>query len=98
MLLADFENRTGDDVFNGTLKQALAVQLATDARLNPSPNDRVRETLRYMGCPADERLTREVAREQLASGRVSKRRSWCSIAQRDRRYSIILEAINSQTG
>ena len=34
MVLADFENTTGDAVFDGTLKQALAVDLEQSPFLN----------------------------------------------------------------
>ncbi len=63
VLLADFTNTTGETVFDGTLKQALAVQLGQSPFLNIFPEERVREALRFMGRPADERLTKDVARE-----------------------------------
>src|SRR5258705_959832 len=53
VLLADFINSTGEPVFDGTLKQALAVQLGQSPFLNIFPEDRVRETLRVMGRSAD---------------------------------------------
>jgi serine/threonine protein kinase len=46
ILLADIVNTTGDAVFDGTLKQALAVQLGQSPFLNIFPEDRVFETLR----------------------------------------------------
>src|SRR5882724_9694663 len=45
ILLTDFVNTTGDAVFDGTLKQALAVQLEQSPYLNVFPQERVRETL-----------------------------------------------------
>src|SRR3989442_12143117 len=63
ILLADFVNTTGDAVFDGTLKQALAVQLGQSPFLNIFSDERVRETLRYMGRSPDERVTNQVARE-----------------------------------
>src|SRR5438094_8233945 len=57
ILLSDFVNTTGDPVFDGTLKQALAVQLEQSPFLNIFPQERVRDTLRYMGRSSDERLT-----------------------------------------
>jgi serine/threonine protein kinase/predicted Zn-dependent protease len=97
ILLADFENKTGEDVFDGTLKQALAIQLEQTPFLNLFPEDRVRETLRYMNRPPDERVTREVARE-ICHRQGIKAMLFGSIARLDRNYSIILEAFNSQTG
>ena len=43
ILLTDFVNTTGDAVFDGTLKQALAVQLEQSPYLNVFPQERVRE-------------------------------------------------------
>ncbi len=63
VLIAGLENRTGESVFDGTLSQALAVQLAQSPFLNPVPDDRVREALRWMGRPPEERPVGEVARE-----------------------------------
>src|SRR5207244_13372536 len=57
VLLADFENKTGEPVFEGTLKQALAVQLEQSPFLNIFPDERVRETLRLMNRSADDRVT-----------------------------------------
>ncbi len=49
VLLADFVNTTGDSVFDGTLKQALAVQLEQSPYLNIFPESRIREALKFMG-------------------------------------------------
>ena len=51
VLLADFVNTTGDAVFDGTLKQALAVQLEQSPYLNIVPESKIREALRLMGKP-----------------------------------------------
>ena len=63
IVLADFVNTTGDPVFDGTLKQALAAQLGQSPFLDIFPEDRVRETLKFMNRSPDERVTREVAKE-----------------------------------
>src|SRR5260370_37333735 len=63
ILLADFLNTTGDPVFDGTLKQALAIQLGQSPFLDIFPEDRMRETLQFMERRPDERITRDVARE-----------------------------------
>ena len=49
ILLTDFVNTTGDAVFDGTLKQALAVQLEQSPYLNVFPQERVRDTLKFYG-------------------------------------------------
>jgi eukaryotic-like serine/threonine-protein kinase len=63
ILLTDFVNTTGDAVFDGTLKQALAVQLEQSPYLNVFPQERVRDTLRFMGRSPDERVTLDLARD-----------------------------------
>ena len=49
ILLTDFVNTTGDSVFDGTLKQALATQLEQSPYLNLLPESRIQEALRFMG-------------------------------------------------
>jgi serine/threonine protein kinase/Flp pilus assembly protein TadD len=97
VLLADFANQSGDEVFDSTLKQALAVQLEQSPFLSFLPEESIRETLRYMGRRPDERVTKELARE-ICRRQGVKALLAGSIARFDRRYSIILEAVNSQTG
>ena len=63
IVLADFDNSTGDPVFDGALKQALAVQLGQSPFLNILSDRRVEETLHLMGRPANQRITPDVARE-----------------------------------
>src|SRR5438552_2764640 len=62
ILIADFVNTTGDAVFDGALKQALAVQLEQSPFLNIFSDERVRETLRLMNSTTANRVTRHVAR------------------------------------
>jgi eukaryotic-like serine/threonine-protein kinase len=63
VLIADFTNSTGDPVFDGTLRQGLAVQLEQSPFLSLISDDRVQESLGLMGQPPDARLTPQLARE-----------------------------------
>ena len=63
IVLADFDNKTGDAVFDDALKQALAVQLAQSPFLNILSDRKVEETLHLMGRASNERITRDIARE-----------------------------------
>ena len=63
LVLADFTNTTGDPVFDGTLRQGLAVQLEQSPFLRIISDQRIQQTLKMMGQPADARLTPEIARE-----------------------------------
>ena len=97
VLLADFVNTTGEPVFDGTLKQALAVQLGQSPFLNIFPEERVREALRFMGRSPEERLTKDVARE-ICERQGLKALLIGSIASLGSNYVITLEAINAHTG
>ena len=63
LVLADFENTTGDAVFDGALKQGLTVGLSQSPFLNLMPEKKVAETLRMMGRSPLGRVTPEVAQE-----------------------------------
>jgi tetratricopeptide (TPR) repeat protein len=97
VLLADFINTTGDAVFDGTLKQALAVQLEQSPYLNILPESRIREALKFMGRSGDERVTRDVAREICLREGV-KAMMLGSISSLGSHYVVTLEAVNAQTG
>ncbi len=97
VVLADFANTTGDEVFDGTLKQALAVDLEQSPFLQVIPQSRVQETLKYMGRQPNERLTNDVARE-LCQRVGSKAMLSGSIASLGSQYVVTLNAINCQTG
>jgi eukaryotic-like serine/threonine-protein kinase len=97
IVLADFVNSTADPVFDSTLRQALAVKLSESPFLNIVPEERIRETLRFMGRSPEERLTMLTARE--VCQRVgSKAMLGGQIAQLGDRYSVILEALNCANG
>jgi DNA-binding winged helix-turn-helix (wHTH) protein/tetratricopeptide (TPR) repeat protein len=97
VLIADFTNTTGDEVFDGTLRQAVAVELEQSPFLNIVSEERVRETLRYIGRSPDERVTRDLARE-IAQRQGVKALLIGSIASLGRHYVINLEAVSAASG
>jgi eukaryotic-like serine/threonine-protein kinase len=97
VLLADFVNTTGDPVFDGALKQALAVQLEQSPYLNIVPDQTVRKALQFMGRPADERVTGSVAREICEREHIKAMLSG-SIASLGSQYVVALDATNCATG
>ncbi len=97
VLLADFINTTGDSVFDGTLKQALAVQLEQSPYLNIVPESKIREALRFMGKPPDERLTNDVARE-ICQRQGIKAMLTGTIASLGNHYVVTLSAVNGSSG
>ncbi len=97
ILLADFVNTTGDAVFDGTLKQGLAIQLEQSPFLNIFPDERVRETLRLMNRSPDDRVTKEIARE-ICQRKGLKAYLAGSISSLGSQYVITLEADGAETG
>ena len=97
LLLTDFVNTTGDPVFDGALKQALAVQLEQSPYLNLVPESRIREGLKFMGRNPDERITADVGREICLRENV-KAMMTGSIANLGQQYVVTLGAVSAQSG
>ena len=97
IVLADFKNTTGDPVFDGTLRQGLAVQLEQSPFLSLVSEQRIQRALSQMGQPADAPLTPELAREiceRTASAAVLDG----SIQSLGSQYVLGLRAKNCRTG
>jgi serine/threonine protein kinase/Flp pilus assembly protein TadD len=97
IVVADFINTTGDPVFDGTLKQALASQLEQSPFLSILSDSRVREALRFMNRSPDERVTKDIAR-QICLRQGCKAFLTGSISNIGSHYVVTLEATNAQTG
>jgi eukaryotic-like serine/threonine-protein kinase len=97
ILLTDFTNTTGDPVFDGTLKQALAVQLEQSPFLNVYPDQRVRKALKFSGRSIDERITVPVARDLCQREGIKAILSG-AISAIGSNYVVSLEALNCVTG
>jgi tetratricopeptide (TPR) repeat protein/predicted Ser/Thr protein kinase len=97
IMLADFENTTGEAVFDGTLKVALAVALEQSPFLKVFPDQRARDTLRLMDRPPNERLSAAVALE-IARREQLKALLTGSIASLGSHYVVAIEAVNAATG
>jgi len=97
IVLADFRNTTGDPVFDGTLRQGLAVQLEQSPFLSLISEAQIQQTLRMMGQPAAARLTPEIAREvcQRTRGAAVLHGSIASLGSQ---YVLGLKAVSCRTG
>ncbi len=62
VVLADFENSTGEPVFDSTLRQSLAVEFEQPPFVTMT-DERIQGVLRMMGQPTGARLTPAIARE-----------------------------------
>jgi len=97
IVLGDFDNKTGDGVFDDTLKQGLAVQLEQSPFLDLVSDRRVNQTMALMGRPTGDRLTPEVTRE-VCQRTGSKAMLNGSIAALGSQYVIGLKAVECNTG
>jgi DNA-binding winged helix-turn-helix (wHTH) protein len=97
IVLGDFDNKTGDHVFDGTLRQGLSAQLEQSPFLNLLSDSRIAETLSLMTQPKDSRLSPELARE-VCQRTASAAELNGAIAQIGARYLLTLHAVNCSTG
>jgi serine/threonine protein kinase/tetratricopeptide (TPR) repeat protein len=97
IVLADFDNKTGDALFDDTLKQGLSVQLEQSPFLELVSENKMNQTLKLMGRPAGDRLTPDVARE-ICQRTGSKAMVTGSIAGLGSQYVIGLKTVNCGTG
>ncbi|HEU5409482.1 MAG TPA: protein kinase [Candidatus Acidoferrales bacterium] len=97
IVLADFTNTTGDPVFDGTLRQGLAVQLDQSPFLSLLSEDRIQQTLKMMGQPAGARLSPKTARD-ICARTSSAAVLDGSIAQIGSQYLLTLKALGCANG
>jgi serine/threonine protein kinase/tetratricopeptide (TPR) repeat protein len=97
LILADFDNKTGDPVFDDTLRQGLSVELQQSPFLALVSDSKVQQMLALMGQPKEARLTAQIAQqicERTASAAVLEG----SIARVGSQYVLGLRAKNCNTG
>ena len=97
IVLADFDNKTGDPVFDDTLRRGLSVELQQSPFLTLVSDRKIQQTLALMGQPKDARLNPELAQqicERTASAAVLEG----SIARVGSQYVLGLSAKDCNTG
>ena len=97
IVISDFINNSGDPVFDGTLRQGLSVQLEQSPFLKILSDEKVAQTLRFMGQASDARLTPQIAREVCQRAESSAVLDG-SIAQIGDQYNLIVKAVNCVNG
>jgi serine/threonine protein kinase/tetratricopeptide (TPR) repeat protein len=97
IVLADFDNKAGDPVFDDALKQGLAVELGQSPFLKVLSDQKVSETLRMMGRTPNERVTVDMGRE-LCIRTGSKALLGGTISSLGSHYLIGLTAVACSTG
>jgi eukaryotic-like serine/threonine-protein kinase len=97
LVVADFDNKTSDPVFDTALKQALAFQLQQSPFLKAMDEAEVRSTVKLSGRSPEARVTGEIARDVcIREGQKATLEG--SISALGSQYLIALRAVNCQTG
>jgi len=97
IVLADFVNKTGDPIFDDTLRQGLAAQLQQSPFLSLVSDQKIQQTLKQMGKPADTKLSPAIAAD-LCMRVGSKAYLSGTISSIGSEYVIGVSAVNCQTG
>jgi len=97
IVLADFSNSTGDPVFDGTLRQGLAVVLEQSPFLSLVSDQRIRQTLQLMGRPSDARITPQMAQDVCLRTQSAAYLTG-SIANMGSQYVVGLKAVDCPAG
>src|SRR5271157_4649687 len=97
IVLADFVNKTGDPIFDDTLRQALAAQLQQSPFLSLVSDQKIQQTLKLMGKPQETKLSPAIAAD-LCIRAGSKAYLSGTISSIGSEYVIGVSAVNCQTG
>src|SRR5439155_9257796 len=97
IVLADFVNNTGEPIFDGTLRQGLAVQLEQSPFLKIMDDEQVQKDLRLMSLPAGTHITNQIAHDicirDAAAATIDG-----SIASLGKNYVVTLQALTCAGG
>ncbi len=97
VLIADFENQTGDPRFDQALETAFTVSMEQSRHANVFPRARLASVLALMGKPGDERITpalgREICQRENIRGLIVS-----SITRTGEEYALSAELIDPQSG
>ncbi len=97
ILVADFDNQTGESIFDRSLLTAFTVSLEQSPHANVFPRSRISATLQRMGRNGETRIDEQVGREiclrEHLRGLIS-----CGITKTGREYALAARLIDPQTG
>src|SRR5271155_4553029 len=97
LLITDFDNQTGDQLFDRSLLTALTVSLEQSPHANIVPRPRIVDSLHRMGKTGDEKVTEELARE-ISQREAIRAVLSCSIARVGQQYALTARLIDPQSG
>ncbi len=97
VLVADFENGTGEPQLDDALRTAFTVSLEQSRHFNVFPRARIASVLQLMGKPSDAPITpalgREICQRENIRGLIT-----CSLARTGNEYALSAELVDPQTG
>ena len=97
LLITDFDNQTGEPLFDRSLLTALTVSLDQSPYANVVPRARVADSLHRMGKTGDEKVTEDLARE-ISQREAIRAILSCSIAKVGQQYALTASLIDPQSG
>ncbi len=97
IVLADFVNTTGDPVFDGTLRQALAIQLEQSPFLKIMDDEQVQQNLRLMSLTPEARITNQIAHDICVRDAAAATIDG-TVASLGKNFVVTLQAITCQSG
>lgn len=97
LIIADFNNKTADPVFDSTLKEALAIQLEQSPLIQLVSDAELHDSLQYLGQPKDQRITPDLA-QQIGQRLGVKAYLAGTIEPLGSSYVISINAVNCATG
>jgi tetratricopeptide (TPR) repeat protein len=97
LVLGDFSNATGDTIFDGTLRAALAIQLEQSPFLNIVSDQQMRDDLKAMGRSPETRLSNVTAHDICVHGG-QKGMINGAIVDRGKTFAITVQAVNCRNG
>jgi eukaryotic-like serine/threonine-protein kinase len=97
VVLADFANMTGDPVFDGTLRQGLAIQLEQSPFLKIMDDQQVQQAMRLMKLPAGASITNQIAHDVCVRDAAAATIDG-SIASLGKSYVVTIQAVTCEDG
>ena len=97
LVLGDFSNATGDAIFDGPLRAALAIQLEQSPFLNIVGDQQMRDDLKAMGRAPETRLSNVTAHDICVHGG-EKGMINGAIVDRGKTFAITVQAVNCRNG
>ncbi len=97
LVLADFANTTGDPVFDGTLRQALAIQMEQSPFLKIMDDEQAQQTMRLMSLSPGTHITNQIAQDICVRDAAAATIDG-SIASLGKSYVVTLQAITCPGG